>query len=402
MAKSFTRNVALVGPVSAGDIYPANPMGNVIISTQNHMLFLQGGTNTTWTMTDNICFNPGSPAEDHCSTVNGPTTAATTVRMLRNLSIPAAGNGAESGSWMGFGPNGTDSPMLYFDHNGMFGVPYYTWGVFLTHSGPTFPDNTTLQSYRANEHWAPSASTMNIAVGNLDFADLASAPGNSTNTANLGWNGFYNAAASANFTTGLNNPNCNPSAYLGSPYDICEASKASPDNTAHDVTADPKVIDNTRNPYTWASRHSRASTPAGMEAALQVCQDETWCIEEMRTWIDRGFQPTNLALKGKAHDGSIVGFTGTYGSGYTGSCTVAFTPRDAADLGVGAAATCSFVGGVPVIRITNPGANYRIATPATVTIGGVCTGGCVAASLTPVISPHDIGPVQMALIPGAM
>src|ERR1039458_4894127 len=122
----------------------------------------------------------------------------------------------------------------------------------------------------------------------------------------------------------------------------------------------------------------------------------------MRTSVARGFPPTNFALKGKAHDGRIVGFTGTYGSGYSGSCTVTFTPQDAADLGTGAAATCSFVSGVPVIQITNPGANYRIATPATVAIGGTCTGGCVAASLTPVISPHDIGPVEMALVPGAM
>src|ERR1039458_10434064 len=85
----------------------------------------------------------------------------------------------------------------------------------------------------------------------------------------------------------------------------------------------------------------------------------------MRTSVARGFPPTNFALKGKAHDGRIVGFSGTYGSGYSGSCTVTFTPQDAADLGTGAAATCSFVSGVPVIQITNPGANYRIATPAT-------------------------------------
>jgi hypothetical protein len=148
--------------------------------------------------------------------------------------------------------------------------------------------------------------------------------------------------------------------------------------------------------------HGQAATLAGMLAVLQACQDESWCIEEMRSWTRTGFQPTNLALKGKAHDGSIVGFTGSNGSGYTGSCTVTFTPQDAADLGTGAAATCSFVSGVPVIRITNPGANYRIATPATVTIGGTCTGGCVAAILASIISPHDIGPVQMALVPEAM
>jgi hypothetical protein len=112
-------------------------------------------------------------------------------------------------------------------------------------------------------------------------------------------------------------------------------------------------------------------------------------------WVRRGYQPTNLALKGKAHDGRIVGFTGTYGGGYTGTCGVTITPQDADDLGYGAAATCTFVGGVPSIQIANPGVHYRIATPAAVAITGTCTGGCVAASLAPVVSPHDPGPVQM-------
>jgi hypothetical protein len=35
----------------------------------------------------------------------------------------------------------------------------------------------------------------------------------------------------------------------------------------------------------------------------------------------------------------------------------------------------------------------------TTSTGGAAT---VTASLTPVISPHDIGPVQMALVPGVM
>ena len=71
------------------------------------------------------------------------------------------------------------------------------------------------------------------------------------------------------------------------------------------------------------------------------------------------------------------------------------TPQDADDLGYGAAATCTFVSGVPSIQITNPGMHYRIATPATV---AVTCGGCTPvfpASLTPVIAPLDPGPVQM-------
>jgi hypothetical protein len=120
-------------------------------------------------------------------------------------------------------------------------------------------------------------------------------------------------------------------------------------------------------------------------------------------WVRSGYQPTNLALKGKAYDGRIVGFAGTYGSGYpVGTCTVTFTNADTDDLGYGAVASCSFTGGVPAVQITNPGTHYRIATPTVVSItssGGAAT---VPASLTPVISPHDIGPVEMVLIPGVM
>jgi hypothetical protein len=213
------------------------------------------------------------------------------------------------------------------------------------------------------------------------------------------YNNTWHGNASTLWGTGSACNGGTASTFNGSAYQIC-ASTGGPG--AHELTVNPFYIDSTRNISKWAATHGQAQTLAGTELAFQLCPSIPWCVTELRTYVRRGYQPTNLALKGKAHDGRIVGFTGTYGSGYTGSCTVTFTPQDAADLGTGSAATCSFVGGVPVIQMTNPGTNYRIAAPATVTIGGTCTGGCVAASLTSVISPHDIGPVQMALIPGAM
>ena len=376
---------------------------NIWMKTANGVdsLHMMGAGDYNWRATDNICLAIGAGAEGHCINQLNTSPSHTTI-MLNNLSLPATANGANAGQWTTYdtGPGNSDH-LLYFDHNGMFGAAVYSWGVSVGHAGPYYPGNQVLQSYRANVHYAASAGVQNFPIGNNSMG-YANGPGDSVNTANLGWNAMYNATASTGFAAGINT-NCNPSAYLGTPYDICQPSKASPDNTLNDIAADPKVIDSTRNPLTWANRlHGQAATEAGMEAAFQVCPSLLWCIEEARTWTARGFQPTNLALKGKAHDGRIVGFAGTYGSGYAGSCTVTFTPQDAADLGTGAAATCSSVSGVPVIQITNPGANYRIATPATVTIGGTCSGGCVAASLAPIVSPHDIGPVEMALIPGGM
>jgi len=386
-------------PVASRNIWMKATLGY-----PNTLHMMAGPPTLNWSLTDNLCLALGAQYEGHCiNGVNGVVGA--TWKMLNNISLPATGNQENSGQFFVYLTQ--TGPLLYADHNATYGTGVYTWFASVGHT-TFFPTGTVFQSYRANVHWAPSAGAQNLALG-YSAITPSSAPGNSVNTANLGWNAFYQSAAAASFGAGVNS-NCNAggagSAYLGTPYDICEASKANPDNTLNDLlNTDPKVIDNTRNPLTWAQRvHGQAAaTVAAMDAVFMACQSEIWCVEEARTWTARGFQPTNLALKGKAHDGRIVGFTGSYGSGYSGSCTVAFTPQDVADLGTGAAATCAFNGaGTPVIQITNPGQNYRIATPATVAIGGTCTGGCVAASLAPVISPHDIGPVQMALIPGAM
>jgi hypothetical protein len=415
---AFSDNILSLDPAAAGiDFYVTgtNFQRNIWMKTaaggtgSTHMMAMPASSN--WRITDNICLSLGAETEGHCiNALNGSSSA--TFIMLNNLGLPAAtnganaGNGANSGQWDTYAtilPNADH--LLYFDHNGMFGAANFSWGVAVGHAGPTYPSNQVLQSYRSNVHWAASG-TGNFPISNNSMG-YGNGPGNSVNTANLGWNAMYNQTASTGFAAGVNS-NCNiggnGSAYLGTPYDICEQYKASPDNTQYDLlNTNPKVIDNTRNPLTWASRvHGGTASLAGMLAVLQGCPSIIWCIEEARTWTARGFQPTNLALKGKAHDGRIVGFAGTYGSGYSGSCSVTVTPQDAADLGTGFAATCSFVSGAPVIQIANPGANYRIATPAAVAIGGTCAGGCVAASLTLVISPHDIGPVQMALIPGAM
>jgi hypothetical protein len=128
---------------------------------------------------------------------------------------------------------------------------------------------------------------------------------------------------------------------------------------------------------------------------MMQCQDAWFCYDNLWWWVRQGAQPTNMALKGAAHDGKIVGVTGTLGSGYTGTCGVTFTTQDSGDLGSGATATCTFVSGVPKVTISSGGLYYRVATSATV---GIACGGCtptVPAALNAVVAPSDIGPVQM-------
>jgi hypothetical protein len=348
-----------------------------------------------------------SQGEGHCTTGSGGNPSYKRV-WLDNLSVMAP-NGVNSctiGVGISGSPGGGTDAVGYVEHNGAFGTGYYQWFAIAGHSGGYYATNQYLRSLRANLGYAPTSGSGNLMVAPnaLETTYLNAVPNNTQYVAQEGGNGLYNAAASTHWGPGNGNSGCNSteSAAYGTPYDQCTASGTTAPG-AGDIVADPKVIDHTRGLMKWASYlHGQAATFAGAQSALIACQNLGWCVSELVSWVRRGYQPTNLALKGKAYDGRIVGFTGTYGSGYTGSCTVTISPQDTDDLGYGAAATCSFVSGVPVIQVTNPGMHYRIATPAAVAIGGTCTGGCVAASLTPVISPHDIGPVEMALIPGGM
>jgi hypothetical protein len=182
---------------------------------------------------------------------------------------------------------------------------------------------------------------------------------------------------------------------MGTPYDQCTASGTP---GANDIVANPKPIDPTRGLFKWASvMQGQAASLAGAEAAFLGCQNLPYCIAQLETWVRAGYQPTNLVLKGKAHDGAVVGVTGALGSGYSGACSASVAVQDTDDLGTGAALSCSFVGGVPSIRVVNPGMHYRVATPATVTVTGTGGGG---TSLNVVVSPSDPGPVPITLFAG--
>jgi len=322
---------------------------------------------------------------------SGGWTSASTVKFLDNLSIPAA-NGSNSGQiygWANQAPTTCESG--WFDHNGAYGRGVYSWLVFLGHPTGDYCSNQVLRSLRSNIGWSSAANANNLAVANQGDPSIASAPANNVYVPGESNNAWYNPAASASYGAGVN-ANCNPSTSMGTPYDQCTASGTP---GAHDIVANPKLVDPTRGLFKWASvMQGQAASLAGAEAAFLGCQNLGYCIAQLETWVKAGYQPTNLALKGKAHDGGVVGVAGTLGSGYSGACSASVTVQDTDDLGTGAALSCSFVGGVPSIQVVNPGMHYRVATPATVTITG--TGGS-GTSLNVVVSPSDIGPVPITL-----
>jgi hypothetical protein len=379
----------------------------------NHIGFFAADGGTTYTVVGNICaVNTTASLEGHCATNDtAHTSSPANAYVLDNLSVMTA-TGNSSGSW--FGELVSDSPggslVGYVDHNSVNGSgAAQGWGPYTGHGSTYDPTNAVWQTYRANIGWAPNSGSNNFQIKDLNQAlsGAGSTPSTMTNGSTvIDWNDSYNGTASTLFATGVD-ANCatqgsNP--YYGTVYQIC-ATSGGPG--AHESTANPKYIDTSRTPDTWAAKvMGQTSSITGVRAAVWGCASVPSCIGNMYAWIQRGWQPTNIALKGAAHDGKIIGFAGTLGSGYSGSCGVTITPQDVQDLGGtipahAASATCTFVGGVPQITITNGGAHYRIANPATVAIA---CGGCtptVAASLTPIVQPSDIGAVPMVVLPSA-
>jgi hypothetical protein len=320
-----------------------------------------------------------------------------TATVLDNLILPAP-SGLSSGQVEGWNWGNSDSS-AYIDHNGSYATPYGSWFPFLNHTGQPASTTTILKSLRANIGFSPGANSSNIALnswqGGGTTAEVQSTSNNNVVVAQEGWNGWYNAASDNTFNSTLADTNCNPSTSSNTPYQQCTVSGTP---GTHDVVGNPNLIDRSRGMRTWASiKHGQAATVAGVQAAFQGCQNLQACIMELEAWVRQGYQPTNLAYKGAAHDGGVVGVSGTPGSGYSGACSASVTVQDANDLGTGAALSCSFVGGIPVVTVVNPGMHYRVATPATVTING--TGGSGAA-LNVMVSPSDIGPVPITLFAG--
>jgi len=331
-------------------------------------------------------------AEVHFALAETGATGHTAI-MLDNLSIQAA-NGNISGELYGW--SNTSEPEAWIDHNGVYGNGVYSWHVLLGHAGSWPPSGTVLRAFRGNIGWAASAGASNFAVAPITNSpsDLASAQNNNVYVPNEAHNAWYNATSAATFVSSASSA-CPTSTSNGTPYNQCTASGTP---GAGDQTVNPKFIDSGRNISKWAyAMQGQAQTLAGAEAALQGCQNLTYCIQQLLWYVKQGYQPTNLALRGAGLDGGVVGVTGTLGSGYSGACSAAIAVQDTDDLGSGAAATCAFASGVPSITITNPGTHYRIATPATVTITG--TGGS-GTSLNVMVSPSDIGPVPITLFAG--
>jgi len=357
----------------------------------------------------NIGDSNAAPAEKHCFLDGGSAaTSALHATILDNLSVMTS-YGGYGCQWFGFDKQGsvTTGPLTYMDHNGVNGSGVMGWLAFQGHGGSTYPSNAVWRTIRANLGWDPvSGVTDNQNFLIEDVNGVASPPTTMVDSGTvIDWNAYLNNTVSSlyNATTSPQAA-CKPSTLNGTAYQICAATGTGTTVGAHDKAAtNPIYIDTARRTDTWASRvMGQAQSIDGARLALWACPDLGQCLQGLYAWIRQGWQPTNMVLKGAAHDGKIVGFnTITAGSGYSGSCGVTITARDAQDLGgsipsYAAAATCTFSGGVPVVKLTSGGAHYRIATPAAVAI--TC-GGCtpaVPASLTPIIQPSDIGPVPMS------
>jgi hypothetical protein len=199
------------------------------------------------------------------------------------------------------------------EHNTWIGAANFGWGAFSGHPNGVnaiYPSNQWLQSFRSNLMYATTGA-MNFGIGDAAPSTAWNqSPANEWNLAGITNNAYFGASSASQFGPGVN-ANCNPgglgSTSLGTHYNICTATGTP---GANDISSiDPYFIDKTRNAAQWAVRlHGQPyPTYAAVLAAMMQCPDAGYCVNELTTWVKTGMMPTNMALKGKAHDGTDIG-----------------------------------------------------------------------------------------------
>jgi hypothetical protein len=353
--------------------------------------FLDG---TTFLSIGNLADQYPGPNEGHCGFEEN-STAPNNGYVLDNLSIMGSGGG-NSCEWIDFASvNAAPAGVLYMDHNGENGTGVLAWLGIAGHGILSYPTNAVIASIRANIGWSPAAGASNKMVG--DLQQVGTTPNTLVNANSvIDWNDNYNGTNSTLFSGG-HDANCNPSTFNGTPYEICSTTAAP---GPHETTVDPKYIDTTRRLDTWASRvMGQAQNPTGVFQSFWQCSSIRACIDGAHAWIQQGYQPTNMALKGTAHDGYLIGVNGSLGTGYTpGTCTATIATVDPKDLGSvtpGSLGCTINSSGTPMITVTNPGAHYLISNPATVLIDD--GHGHTSSGLTVKLTPMDIGPVPISI-----
>lgn len=377
-------------------------VGNYMFGVGPQGSFHQGlsFTNKSVRAVGNIGDNDSSSVvEGHFLAAQTPeTTVPYVYTVLGNLSVVTPGGGT-AGSFSGWAVASsmwaaTGAASVYLDHNGASGQGGLGLLTYVGHGGTYYASNQWLQAMRANLAYNTVPASGNVMIFDSLTGVNNPTPNGMVNSAQVDYNNNFGGWPSSKFNASSPQAACKPSTFNGFPYDIC-ASTGGPG--AHETTGNPNYISTARTMLTWAASKGYAATVAGATTYIQTCQSVAFCLADLMNFVHIGYQPTNQALRGTSPDGYVVAITGTPGTGWSGTCAVAFTVQDALDLGSGAVGTCSFSGGVPAVRITNPGLHYRQATPAQIAISQ--TGGLngTAGSQTVIVMPMDIGPVQMVL-----
>src|SRR5271157_3500058 len=300
---SGSANVAAYTPFFRNIFYQDGYAGSA------HMGLAAIGSNET--AVGNLADRGGVSSEALCS---GQENVSTTIVLLDNLSVMTA-NGDPACIWSVVENNlaSQAGPTLYADHNGMNGMPLSVqFGWFGVTAGPgyNYPTNAVLRAVRANLNYSPTAGSYNLWWADLQGEGATPTTLVDANTV-VDWNNSYNGTSSSLFS--------------GTPFyhTIYQINSNTAAPGSHETTVNPKYIDTTRRVDTWASRvMGQAQSIDGARAALWACPNIPACIGNLYNWVRQGWQPTNIALKGSAHDGKIIGFSGAYGSGYSGTCGV--------------------------------------------------------------------------------
>jgi hypothetical protein len=248
-----------------------------------HMIVMP---NVDFYYTGNICDRSGGyVTESHCLlTYNAGVHKAVIMDNLATMT--SAGDPAGMFYLMANTNSGQAGALLYADHNGENGLAYDGWLGAAGHGGWYYQTNTALGSIRANIGWSPTSGSANYM-----WADWAgAAPSTLVDASSVAnWNNTVNGSVSSMYPS---------STFNGTAYQINSGTATL---GSHETHLAPKYIDTGRRGETWASRvMGQAQSAAGLKAALWGCPNISNCVGSLMAWVSRGWQPTNVALKGAA------------------------------------------------------------------------------------------------------
>lgn len=227
--------------------------------------------------------------------VNTDISAGRKITGTRNIVLPnvAAGNGVSSGTMLTLYNAGSNTNTEWYNNTVNVNNPSSgslskraAWAT--AEAGTGFAGQ--ISALKSNLVWGSTSGQGYIGER------LSGSVQDIITSSNADYNWTWNT------TVGNNGRAYNDTAGSGNLWVSGNASAAGVDNTGG--SAEPRFVDSSRNLTKWVVTRGYGSNAAD---GLTALQSDSTRIADLVDYVFAGFIPTNLALKGKAHDGGDPG-----------------------------------------------------------------------------------------------